>query len=221
MKQTTKLGIFGGTFNPIHLGHLQAGEEIYRRAQLDKILFVPAYIPPHKKQTNIAPAEDRLAMLRLALAGRHEFVPSAIEIEDQRTSYSIYTLRKIKKLYPQAKPFFIIGVDAFLDIETWKDYELVLEESNFLVMSRPGYQLAQVEKVLPPRWLSKITWLKKGEKIDLFYPEYTIFLVEIDALPVSASEIRDKVRRGESIVGLVPPAVADYIHRHHLYQDER
>ncbi|MCD6193906.1 MAG: nicotinate-nucleotide adenylyltransferase [Candidatus Aminicenantes bacterium] len=219
MERTSKLGIFGGTFNPIHLGHLQAGEEIYRRARLDKILFIPAYIPPHKKQVNIAPAEDRLAMLRLALAGRQEFVPSAIEIEDQRTSYSIYTLKKIKRLYPQAEPFFIIGVDAFLEIETWKDYEHVLEESNFLVMSRPGYQLAEVKEILPNRWQSRIAWLKEEEKESRFSSDYTIYLVEINALPISASEIRDKVRRGESIAHLVPPAVADYIHRHHLYQD--
>lgn len=217
MRRTNKIGLFGGTFNPVHYGHLRAAEEVDRRAHLDKILFIPSYIPPHKEQQNIAPAEHRLAMLRLALAHQKKFIPSAIEIEDQQTSYSIFTLRKIKELYPEDEPFFIIGVDAFLKIGTWKDYELVLEESNFLVMSRPGFHLEDVRRVLSKKWLAKTTWLKEGQ---LLTTVYSIFLVEIKALPISASKIRERVRRGESIAGLVPEAVENYIHQHHLYQDE-
>ena len=211
-----KLGLFGGTFNPIHNGHLRAAEEITRQARLEKILFIPSYIPPHKEQRCVAPAGHRLAMLRLALAGQKQFIPSAIEIEDRQTSYSIYTLRKIKKLYPEEEPFFIIGIDAFLEIRTWKDYERVLEESNFFVLSRPGFALQEVHKVLPGKWQAKTTWLNEGHFPS---PRYSIFLVEINALPISASAIRERVRQGKSITGLVPKEIENYIYQHHLYQD--
>jgi len=129
-----RLGLFGGTFNPIHIGHIRAAQVVADRFQLDQILFIPSYQPPHKTSEDLASAEHRLNMVRLALAGREKLVPSSIEIEAGGKSYSIWTLERIQALDPGARVFFILGIDAFLEIETWKDYKSVLLRQG----PRPG-----------------------------------------------------------------------------------
>jgi nicotinate-nucleotide adenylyltransferase len=123
-----KIGLFGGTFNPIHLGHIKAAKIIDERFFLDKVFFIPSYIPPHKESFHVASPKHRLKMVELAVEPYPHFYPSPIEIDAGGMSYSIVTLKKMKTQYPEAKILFLLGMDAFLEIETWRDYESVLEQ---------------------------------------------------------------------------------------------
>jgi nicotinate-nucleotide adenylyltransferase len=215
-----RIGLLGGTFNPIHLGHLRAAEEVQEKFSFDTILFIPSYIPPHKLTTEMAAPEDRLAMVKLAVRTRPRFAASSIEIEARQTSYSIITLDKAKKAYPGAWLFFIVGVDAFLEIETWKSYREVLEQCPFIVVSRPGYGLDQAGEALPEEYGDKILDARGRGRVDQrLIHGHQIFLVEIRALDVSSTEIRRRIRRGQSIKGLVPEAVEEYIRNKKLYQE--
>ncbi len=151
-----RIGILGGTFNPIHVGHLKAAEDVQRKFLLIKILFIPSYIPPHKESSDIASPCHRMKMVELALTPYPQFIPSALEIETKGKSYSIFTLQKVKKLYPEAFIFFILGIDAFLEIDTWKDYQKVLEQCFFIVISRPGYKLEEAKGILGGKYRSRM-----------------------------------------------------------------
>ena len=213
------IGLFGGTFDPIHLGHLRAAAEVRRRARLDRILFIPSFLPPHKKAGTVASAADRLRMVGLACRGHKGFEASPIEVEAGEKSYSILTLRKIRALSPAARLFFILGVDAFLDIGTWREYEQVLEECLFVVMGRPGFELERAQGVLGGKLRAAMGALAGGESIGGRLPPRTrIFLLPIRALDISSTAIRERVRRGETLDGLVPGAVDAYIREHQLYR---
>ncbi|MBN1224940.1 MAG: nicotinate-nucleotide adenylyltransferase [Candidatus Aminicenantes bacterium] len=218
-KAQTRIGIFGGTFNPIHNGHVKAAQIIRQRFSLDKVFFIPSFIPPHKESVEVASARHRLKMVELATAPFRNFFPSAVEIEAKGRSYSINTLKKIKKTYPDAKIFFLLGVDAFLEIETWKDYKNVLEQCSFIIMSRPGFDLADVKGVLNDTYNPRI---RDISEIDTpVNPEPwidSIYLVLIDAMDVSSTEIRKRIRIGQSIEGLVPGSVEYYIKEKGLYR---
>ncbi|MDH7511437.1 MAG: nicotinate-nucleotide adenylyltransferase [Clostridiales bacterium] len=215
-----RIGLLGGTFNPIHLGHLRAAEEIEEKFSLAAVLFIPSYIPPHKLTTEIAAPADRLAMVKLAVQGWPRFAASSIEIEARETSYSITTIDKVKRAYQDAWLFFIVGVDAFLEIETWKSYREVLEQCRFIVVSRPGYSLGQAKKVLPGEYRDKILDARGlGRVGQSSIRKNQIFLVDIQALDISSTEIRRRIRRGEPIKGLVPEAVEEYINNNRLYQE--
>jgi len=213
------IGLFGGTFDPIHCGHLRAAAEVRRRARLDRILFIPSYIPPHKASGGSAPAGDRLRMVELACRRRAGFEVSPIEVEARGKSYSIRTLRRVKRLRPRARVFFIAGVDAFMDIGTWHEYEKVLAECVFLVTGRPGYELERARDVLGGRLRDVTgTLTEAGSLAAAGPPRFRVVLVPIRALDVSSTAVRDRVRRGRSLEGLVPPSVAAYIRAHQLYR---
>jgi nicotinate-nucleotide adenylyltransferase len=214
-----RIGLLGGTFNPVHEGHLRAALEVQQKFILHKILFIPSYIPPHKQTTEIASPEDRYAMVELAVKGFPGFLASSIEIEAKEKSYSIITLNKVKKMYRNAWIFFILGFDAFLEIETWRSYEKVLEQCRFIVTSRPGYRLAEARNVLPENYDDKIISLSESGSVgeDLI-EKFRIFLLPIVALDISSTEIRRKIRQGQSVKGFVPEAVEVYIKRKKLYQ---
>jgi nicotinate-nucleotide adenylyltransferase len=214
-----RIGLLGGTFNPVHEGHLRAALEVQQKFILHKILFIPSYIPPHKQTTEIASPEDRYAMVELAVKGFPGFLASSIEIEAKEKSYSIITLNKVKKMYRNAWIFFILGFDAFLEIETWRSYEKVLEQCRFIVTSRPGYPLAEARNVLPENYDDKIISLSESGSVgeDLI-EKFRIFLLPIVALDISSTEIRRKIRQGQSVKGFVPEAVEVYIKRKKLYQ---
>lgn len=217
-----RVGLFGGTFDPIHCGHIRAAEEVLKRFSLDKILFIPSFIPPHKERTGIAPAGDRLRMVELACREEPRFAASSIEVDAGEKSYSIITLEKVKRIYPGAWTFFVLGVDAFLEIETWREYKQVLEECLFIVISRPGYRLGQKDGLLGGPGVKKVHRVSKSEKIsDDLLRSRRIFLLSIPALDISSTEVRRRIERGETIKGLVPDAVGDYIHSHNLYREHR
>jgi len=215
-----RIGLLGGTFNPIHEGHIRAAEEVTSRFALSEVLFIPSYIPPHKHTTDIAAPEDRFAMVELAVSSKPRFVASPLEIDAQERSYSIITLNRVKVLYPDARVFFILGIDAFMEIETWKSYRDVLDQCQFIVIGRPGFDLAKAREVLPSEYSQHIGECPGSRSVgERFLSRFRIFLVPIKALDISSTEIRRRVRQGLSIHGLVPGPVEDYIRKKKLYQE--
>jgi nicotinate-nucleotide adenylyltransferase len=214
-----RLGLLGGTFNPIHNGHVQAARIVKDRCRLDRVLFIPSFIPPHKEGQDVASAEHRFEMVRLAVAGEPDFEASAIEIEAPGTSYSIHTLDRIKDRYPEAEVFFILGIDAFMEIATWKDYEKVLDRCSFIVISRPGHCLDEAQKVLGGSLEDRIRYLTEEEDLGAPSPGAgpAIFLVEIEALDIASSEIRRRLQGGSPIAGMAADPVREYIKEHGLY----
>jgi nicotinate-nucleotide adenylyltransferase len=213
----------GGTFNPIHLGHVQAARIVKDRCRLDRVLFIPSFIPPHKEDRDVASAGRRFEMVERAIAEEPGFEASAIEIEALGTSYSILTLDRIKELYPDAEVFFILGIDAFLEIATWKEYEKVLDRCSFIVISRPGYDLSEARKVLSGRLEERIRDLREEQEPEAASPEAgpAILLLEIEALDIASSEIRRRLRNGASIAGMVADPVREYIKEHGLYMTKQ
>jgi nicotinate-nucleotide adenylyltransferase len=215
-----RIGLLGGTFNPVHEGHLRAAEEVRLRSGLSRVLFIPSYIPPHKQTTDMASPEDRYAMVELALRSHPEMEVSSLEIEARERSYSIITLNKLKAVFSDAWIFFIVGIDAFLEIETWKSYREVLEQCHFIVISRPGFDLARAREALPLEYADKIRDCGGAGSIEeKFLSRFRIFLVMINALDISSSDIRARVKAGRTIHGLVPESVEGYIRMKNLYQE--
>lgn len=190
-----KIGILGGTFNPIHIGHLILAEEIREKLKLDKVIFVPTYLPPHKDNSDIAAAQDRYRMAKLAIKTNGYFLVSDIEIERNGRSYTIDTLREFKKIYPHDELYFITGSDLLKYLDEWKDLGEIIQMVKFIVVTRPGYPL---------------------EKI----PSY-IQTVAIRAVDVSAFEVRQAVRENRSFRYLVPEAVYNYIIKKKLYKNQK
>ena len=186
-----KIGILGGTFNPIHIGHLIMAEEIREKIGLDKIIFVPTYLPPHKNNTDIAPAWDRYRMIKLAIKRNPFFLVSDFEIKKDGLSYTIDTIKEFKKVYPKDDLYFLIGSDLLKYLDDWKDLPEILQMVKFIVATRPGYPL---------------------EKI----PAY-ISTMEIRAVDVSAFEVRQCIKNKKSFRYLVPEAVFRYINKNKLY----
>ena len=190
----TRIGILGGTFDPIHIGHLEAAQAARQALTLDRIMLLPARTPPHRNSEPRASAFHRFAMAALAATTKLEMVVSDLELRRDGPSYTSITLEQLHaEGYKPSQLFFILGADAFADIGTWHDYPRLLELSNFGVVSRPGFTTAH---------------LQSGPGI---------FLVAADTPDVSSTEIRRLVGAGESMEGLVPAIVADHIRRHRLY----
>ncbi|MBM7556211.1 nicotinate-nucleotide adenylyltransferase [Halanaerobacter jeridensis] len=193
------IGIMGGTFDPIHNGHLVTAECARHQYDLDKVVFVPSGNPPHKTDKKITSAEDRYSMALLATMSNPHFRVSRIEIDRQGLSYTIDTVRAFKEMYPGAKIYFITGADAILEIFTWKAPDVLLEEVEFIAASRPGYCLSQLGKEI--------------------YDEYrdSINLLEIPGLAISSTNIRTRVKHGRPIKYQLPEEVEAYIRKHNLY----
>lgn len=196
-----RLGIMGGTFDPIHYGHLVTAEAARTRFRLDQVVFVPSGRPPHKEVGTTA-ASDRMVMTQMAIVTNPGFSLSDIEARREGYSYSIDTVREFFDIYgPELELFFITGADAILSIPTWKDAADLLNMCTFIAASRPGFDLAELNK-LPLAWL---------ERIRLF---------EIPALAISSTDIRRRVKQGDSIKYLLPEPVEHYILRYGLYREE-
>jgi nicotinate-nucleotide adenylyltransferase len=198
------VGILGGTFDPIHLGHLEAAAAAQRALSLDRVLLLPSRTPPHRSTEPRASVYHRFAMAALAAAERG-FSVSDLELRRDGPSYTALTLEALHRDgYAPAQLFFITGSDAFADVATWYDYPRILQLANFVVVSRPG---APRPSDLIPNPQSLIT--------DSARP--TILSVEAETPNVSSTEIRRRAGAGESLDGLVPSSVAGHIRRHHLY----
>jgi nicotinate-nucleotide adenylyltransferase len=214
-----KIGLFGGTFDPIHWGHLRSAEEVSESFALDRIYFIPAAIPPHKRGDIITPAEHRLAMVRLAVAGNPRFAVSRVELARRGVSYTVDTLRRFAgKLAPEDSLYFVIGLDAFREIGTWKDFRELFGLAHFIVTSRPGRRDTD-----PLRGTSVA--VKKLFCYDSKKGEYRhasgngLFFIELTDIAISASEIRNLVQKGKSIRYLLPRSVEAYIGKQGLYRN--
>ena len=197
-----RLGILGGTFDPIHIGHLEIAKSIYEQLHLEKIIFIPAYIAPHKVGQDFAPAMDRYIMTKLAIDPYPYFTVSDMELKRSGVSYTYDTLVELHKIYPEHEFFFIIGADSVTGLHTWHRYQEMFELTTFVGAERPGYDnsaIVQAVKNLGKRAEEKIMLLDTPEN------------------SISSTSIREKIRKGESLNGLVPQAVEAYILEHKLY----
>ncbi|HET7840144.1 MAG TPA: nicotinate-nucleotide adenylyltransferase [Terriglobia bacterium] len=212
------IALFGGTFDPVHTGHLKAARAAARRFHLDRILFVPSGNPPHKFGNHLTSFEHRYAMVALACAGDPRFVPSLLEAPtaDGRPQYSVSTIRKVKRLVRRNdRLYFLIGVDAFLDLPHWKDYRQILDRVDFIVVSRPGYSVRKIRLTVPPDIIHRNASPSNEQTIRL--RRSLVHVIRGMETPVASSDIRDAVRSGRRVTGLVPPLVEEYIRKEGLY----
>ncbi len=190
----TKLGVMGGTFDPIHHGHLVAAEEVRNELALERVLFLPAGQPWQKSGDQVTSGIHRLAMTELATADNPSFEVSTIELDREGPTYTIDTLSSLRELHPDDSFFFITGADAMAQILTWKDPDVALELATFVAVTRPGHEAGDLREF--------------GDKI---------VVLEIPALAISSTDIRARLASGRSIRYLVPEQVRRYIDEHHLY----
>jgi nicotinate-nucleotide adenylyltransferase len=213
-----RIGVFGGTFDPVHLGHLRCAEEAREQLGLDHVLFIPAADPPHKPHRRITPAHHRLAMVKLAAAGNPRFRVSSIEIERSGPSYTIDTLRSLRlRLGPAARLTLLVGLDAFRDIGTWKEYRALFTLADLAVWDRPGETAEGSRALLPVAARADFCYAKNRTTL-LHYTGTRIQFLTVTALAISASDLRQRLQRGRSVRYLLPPAVERYVTREGLYR---
>jgi len=187
-----RIGILGGTFNPIHMGHLILAEEALSKLKLDKVIFVPTFIPPHKNVEGNVKPKDRLKMVRFATQDNPAFEISTFELDSKKKSYSVNTLKEFKKIYGEDAEFYLItGSDLLKDLFSWKDVNEIFKMSKFIVANRPGYPVKDV-----PREVERVV---------------------ITPIEVSSEDIRKRLKAGKSIRYLVPEKVRTYIIERNLY----
>jgi nicotinate-nucleotide adenylyltransferase len=220
-----RIGIYGGTFNPIHYGHLRTAEEISEILSLDRVIFMPSGITPFDKP-DLAKASHRYKMVKTAIEGNPRFRISSIEVKTRGRSYTVDTLKKLRKKYRRSELFFIIGVDAFLDLPAWKAPDRIVMDANMIIISRPGssfYGLlsSPYTKGIPGKVLKA---LDKGA-IEKF--EFDIsnkrkgYLCNVTGLDISASNIRELIMSGKDVNYLLPDSVKSYIISNNLYHGHK
>ncbi|MBI4241603.1 MAG: nicotinate (nicotinamide) nucleotide adenylyltransferase [Candidatus Rokubacteria bacterium] len=218
-----RIGILGGSFNPIHLGHLLVADDLREALALDEVRFVPARHPPHKPGRDLAPAEHRYAMTRLAVQKRAYFSVSDVELNRQGPSYTVDTLEAFRReAGPEATFFLLLGSELFLDLLAWKDPQRLATLARLVVMPRTGSgfdpDAAQAQKVLQE--LGQERWIRVPPPPAPSVPPRGVFLVSATSLPIAASDLRRRAREQRSLRYRVPDAVAEYIAAHKLYQGE-
>jgi len=213
-----KLGILGGTFNPIHLAHLRIAEEVRESCALDQVLFIPAAVPPHKTVAEDIPFAHRLAMVEAAIAGNPYFAVSDIETRRAGKSYSIHTLEALHREHAGDEFYFIIGMDSFRDLESWKEYRRLFELCNIVVAARPGVVVDDPKSLLPIAIMKEFCY-NCASKTLRHHSGTAVIFVEETFLDISSTRIRQLVGEGRSTRYLVPSAVYSYIERHGLYRD--
>lgn len=207
-----RLGLFGGTFNPIHFGHLRLALEIQEAFHLDEVIFIPAGIPPHRAIPHVS-GQHRADMIRLAIAAQPHFVLSTYEIEKNTPCYSVETLRYFRTIYPDAMFFLFLGMDAFLGLPQWHQWESLFDLTHFIVATRSGYAFPHTWEWITPRLVQKEAIVAEtSQKTGLIYPYH------FTELAISATKIRTLLKTHHSIHYLLPKEVINYIQAHHLYQ---
>ena len=217
----TRIGLLGGTFDPVHNCHLSIAGQAQRALALDRVIFIPSGAPPHKSGESLAPAHHRLSMVQRAVADLPDFAVSDVEANAPDTSYTIDTVRMLRETV-KGELWFIIGLDAFLEITEWKSAEALLDSMNFLVLSRPGvlFSRAASLKLFPPLPPSQLERLDEGHQQRLDHPigaQTTITFLRTDPCEISSSAVRERIRKGEDVADWLPPQVHSYIIGHNLY----
>jgi len=215
-----KIGILGGTFNPIHIAHLRIAEEARDRFALDRVIFIPAATPPHKPQVGELSFASRLEMVRLAVADNSRFGVSDMEGVRGGHSYSIDTLRALHHQYPDDELFFIVGADSFSDISTWREYAAIFALCNVVCVQRPGSTIKSLAKALPVAIVGEFCYNETAKRLG-HSSGHGVYALDGVLLDISSSHIRSLTRGGRSIRYLVPDAVEHYIKGQRLYTDAR
>ena len=211
------VGIFGGTFDPIHWGHLRAAEEVAEQLELERVLFVPSASPPHKPHAGIAAAELRLTWVRNAIADNPRFAVDPLEIERGGHSYSIETLRQIGARLAPELPVFLIGCDAFAEIAEWREPDALLRLAHFAVMTRPPATSGTLRDWLPQPLAGSIELAPDGRSGRHREAGTEVRLVEISALDISSSDVRRRLREGRSVRYLLPETIRDDVENSGVY----
>jgi nicotinate-nucleotide adenylyltransferase len=210
---TRRIGILGGTFDPIHCGHLDVGTSAQEALGLTRMYVITSNIPPHRPQP-FASAYHRFAMVSFAVATRPDWRAADLELRSEAPSFTSGTLAKFhERGYAASELFFVIGADAFADIGAWRDYPAILDAAHFAVVSRPGFPVEQVPHRLP-RLVSRMA---RPPLDPLSQIEPMILLIDAPTAEVSSTAIRSRVAAGDSIAGMVPPGVQQHIEQHGLY----
>ena len=209
---TRRVGILGGTFDPIHCGHVDLGVAVQQALQLTSMLVIPAHIPPHRPRPTASPFH-RFAMAAIAVAGHQGWEASDLELSQSSPSYTEATLKRLHESgFSPSELFFITGADAFADIRSWKDYPQLLDGTNFAVVSRPGSPVNTIRERLPE------LATRVSAPLELHRRHVTsIFLIDAATADVSSTAIRQRRKEGQSITGLVPLGVEQHIEQHGLY----
>jgi nicotinate-nucleotide adenylyltransferase len=193
--RTRRVGIMGGTFDPVHHGHLVAASEVASRFDLDEVVFVPTGQPWQKADEKVSSAEDRYLMTVIATAANPRFAVSRVDIDRGGPTYTVDTLRDLRRVYgPAAQLFFITGADALDKILSWKEVDEAFEEAHFIGVTRPGFELS-----------------------DAHLPDHAVSLVQVPAMAISSTDVRSRVAAGQPVWYLVPDGVVQYIAKRHLY----
>ena len=202
-----KIGIMGGTFNPVHHGHLVTAQEALDQFDLDEVIFIPTGDPPHKIDDLLAHAEDRYLMTVIATSSNSSFFVYRIEIDRKGKSYTIDTVKELRKLFgSDSELYFITGADAILEILTWKNTREIVTLAKFIAATRPGYDLSKIKEL-------ETTLFDDEDEED-----QRIFIMEIPALAISSTDIRQRIKIGRPVNYLVPEGVNNYILKHGLYK---
>jgi len=212
----SKIGLLGGTFNPIHIGHLRIAEEAREGLGLEQVVFIPAHIPPHKQPEGVIDSSHRLAMTSLAVQDHEAFIVSDIEADRPEKSFSLYTIRHfLRELDKQDELFFILGADAFAEITTWHRWMEVLPMCHFAVLNRPGHPLKKPEDAMPAAFAERYRDL--GDGVYQMKEGARLIFLPMTPLDISASDLRLRLREGRSARYLIPDPVLDYIEKNGLY----
>jgi nicotinate-nucleotide adenylyltransferase len=224
-----RIGIYGGTFDPVHNGHLRVAEAVSNAFALDRVIFVPAFTPPHKRKRAISSPFHRMAMLALATAYSPKMFISTVELDAPSRPYTIETLGRLRTELRPARLFFVMGADSFGDVTSWREHEAILSEYDVVVAMRPGccggddnggpQNGGETVGSLSPQLRNRIVDLRGGARpSDEDLKSSRIYLTDYVSIDVSATGIREAVGEGRSIEDVVPPSVAAYIEKYRLYQ---
>lgn len=199
-REMGKIGLFGGTFDPIHMGHIKLAECVLKEFGLDEIIFIPAGNPPHKSTTGMTDKKHRLKMVKIAIKDNDYFSVSDYEVNNESPNYSYITISHFKEIYADHEIFFIVGGDSFRDFPDWKNYRTLISLCTFIVVSRPGIEDLE--------YFDKFSGDEKPPRV---------FFLKDFSCDISSTEIRDKLHKGDKIEGLVPHFVEQYINSNELY----
>jgi nicotinate-nucleotide adenylyltransferase len=213
------VGVLGGTFDPVHVGHLAVAEGVRDAFALPRVLLVPCNLPPHKIDRRISSAADRIAMLRLAVAGRRALEVATIEVERGGVSFTIDTLRELRGL--GLAPLFLVGVDALAELPTWREFEAILDEFDLVAVDRPGGSVDSAKAALGPALARRVIAAQAGTGgAEAPGGGGRIFHLALPPTDVASRDIRKRAAAGLPLDGLVPPAVGRYIQERRLYREE-
>lgn len=217
--------VLGGTFDPVHLGHLEIARTVRRALNLPRVLLLPTAVPPHKEPSSVRPIDHRLAMLRQAIERREGLQICTLELDPGRPGYTIESMRRLREGPPPCRPVFILGMDALIDLPTWRSFGDLLREFDLLAIDRIDRRASELPRGLHPDVRDRLEPPRTDDEAGALWDAQRIgqggrvFPLRIPPIEISSSEIRRRAAAGDDLGALVPPEVARYIHDHALYRD--